>query len=215
MNVADKFVVYDNIQFSKKGWFHRNRLLINGKDKLITLPLKKDSDYLDVKDRYLAELKEEEFIKILRIIKQNYSKAPYFKEIFPLVEDIFNYGNSNLFLFIEHSIVIIKGQLGIETEIIRSSNIPIDHNNLKGKDKVIAIIKETGASEYINTIGGEALYNKADFINNGIKLKFIESNNIEYKQLKNEFIPWLSIIDIMMFNSIQEIKEFLKMYKLK
>ena len=51
MNAADEFVVYDNIKYTKKGWINRNRILVNGSDAYINFPLKKDSDYLDVKDR--------------------------------------------------------------------------------------------------------------------------------------------------------------------
>ncbi len=55
INTVDEFVVYDNIEFTKKGWINRNRILVNGKDEYITLPIKKDSDFLHVKDRFLAE----------------------------------------------------------------------------------------------------------------------------------------------------------------
>ena len=80
---------------------------------------------------------------------------------------------------------------------------------------MMAIVKEIGANEYINTIGGAHLYDKVDFINNGINLKFIQSNTIEYKQFDNKFVPWLSIIDVMMFNSITEIEEYLNNFNLK
>lgn len=55
MNAVDTFVVYDNIEFTKKGWINRNRILVNGKDAFISIPLKKDSDYLQVNERYLAD----------------------------------------------------------------------------------------------------------------------------------------------------------------
>jgi hypothetical protein len=55
IHAVDKFFIYDNIQYTKKGWINRNRILVNGKDEYITLPLKKDSDFLHVKDRCLAD----------------------------------------------------------------------------------------------------------------------------------------------------------------
>ena len=213
-NAVDKFVLYDNIQFTKKGWFHRNRIIVNNTDKMFTLPLKKDSDYLSVRERFLANDYIKQNDKTLRVIKNSYSKAPYFKIVFPLLEDIFRNDQNNLFDFVFNSIKVINKYLDIDTEIIRSSIIPIDYNNLKGENKVLAIANELKANEYINAIGGIDLYSKDVFKENNIQLQFIKTQNIEYKQLKNEFIPWLSIIDIMMFNSIQEIKEFLKMYKL-
>src|SRR4030042_5533275 len=78
MNAVDEFVIYDNIEFSKKGWINRNRILVNGKDSYITIPLKKDSDYLDVRDRYLAETWSSEKIKMLKRIIGSYRKAPRF-----------------------------------------------------------------------------------------------------------------------------------------
>jgi hypothetical protein len=55
MNMADTFVVYDNIQFSKRGWFHRNRLLLNKKEEMFTIPLKKDSDFLNINERFISK----------------------------------------------------------------------------------------------------------------------------------------------------------------
>ena len=65
MNAVDEFVVYDNIEFTKKGWINRNRILVNGKDAFITISLKKDSDYLDVRDRYLADSWSSDRVKML------------------------------------------------------------------------------------------------------------------------------------------------------
>ena len=65
---VDEFVIYDNIQYTKKGWINRNRILVNGTDYLISLPLKKDSDYLNVVDRQLAESWEKDRTKLLTLI---------------------------------------------------------------------------------------------------------------------------------------------------
>src|SRR5690554_2832006 len=80
LNCVDTFVVYDDVEFTKKGWIHRNRYLSNGSDQMFSLPLKKDSDYLDVRDRYLADSWESEKIKLRRKIEGAYKKAPYFSE---------------------------------------------------------------------------------------------------------------------------------------
>jgi len=214
INAVDKFVIYDNIQFTKKGWFHRNRLLVNGKEKIFTLPIKKDSDYLDVNKRILADNKDIIIGKTLRIIKQSYVKAPYFKEVYPLFEEIFNYNNNkNLFEYIYNSVLKLKDYLEIDTEIIISSKIPIKHE-LKGQDKVIEIVKELKGNIYINSIGGQNLYDKRIFAKNDIDLQFIESKPVIYNQFGDKFIPWLSIIDVMMFNSIEQIQKFLNEYNL-
>ena len=210
----DVFVVYDNIQFSKKGWFHRNNVLINGNKMLFSLPLKKDSDYLDVLDRYLAESSEKKINKILEKIKHAYKKAPFFSDAFPIIEDIFLYNEKNLFKYIYYSIIKICRYLAIDTKIVISSGIDIDHS-LKSSEKVIAINKELNAKTYINAIGGQTLYDHSKFCNENIALLFLESEVPKYKQFNNEFISYLSIVDIMMFNSRDEIKEMLKKFKLK
>lgn len=209
LNAVDRFVIYDNIQFTKKGWFHRNRILVNGTDKMFSVPLKKDSDYLDVAQRELAGNFEEESQKILRTIEAAYRKAPYFNEVMPLVEECFQRSSSNLFGFIRASLTSITHFLGIDTEIIVASSIDIDHT-LTSQDKVLAICKRLDADTYVNAIGGRDLYAARTFANNGIELRFIQARDIEYKQFDNDFVPWLSMIDVMMFNSRERTNAFIQ-----
>lgn len=209
LQAVDVFVIYDNIQFSKKGWINRNRILVNEKDEYFTLPLKKDSDYLNVVDRKLSDNFEQDKVKTLRKIKECYRKAPFFDEAFPLVENAFNYQSGNLFDFILNSLKLQLEFLGIfSTEIVISSSLEIDHS-LKSQDKVIAICESLKASAYFNPIGGLDLYDTESFEKQNIKLNFMKSNPIEYPQLGNAFVPWLSIIDVMMFNDKATIKKYL------
>jgi len=214
IKAVDIFVVYDNIQFSKKGWIHRNRILVNGRDEYFTLTLKKDSDYLNVNQRVLSETWEQEKLKTLRIIKENYKKAPFFLSTFPIIEEIFNFESRNLFDFIYHSMLKINSILEIESKIVLSSSIAIDHD-LKAQNKVLAINENLQASHYINPIGGLLLYDAPSFEKKNIELSFLKSKNIHYKQYENEFMPWLSILDVMMFNDIPTIKNWLGDYDLQ
>lgn len=211
INSVDKFIIYDNIQYTKKGWINRNRILVNGKDQLITLPIKKDSDYLNVVERELSESWEKDKNKMLNVIKSSYSKSPYFQEAFNLVSQCLNSSENNLFKFIYNSIVLINEYLDIKTHIIISSSVNADHT-LKSQDKVLSLCKAQNAEVYINSIGGIELYDKEIFKQNGIELNFIKSNPIQYKQFNNGFIPWLSIIDVLMFNSKEEIKKYVNNY---
>ena len=200
---VDLFIVYDNIKYTKKGWINRNRMLQNGKDVMFSLPLKSDSDYLDVCERELAEDFNRD--KLLNQFKSAYRPAPYFAQTFRLVEQIVRYEDRNLFRFLHHSIVRTCEHLGIATEIRISSSIAIDHD-LKNQDKVLALCQAAGASTYVNAIGGMELYSRETFLEKGIELKFIQSKPFEYSQFGNEFVPWLSIVDVMMFNSRERIK---------
>jgi hypothetical protein len=194
---VDLFIVYDDIKYTKKGWINRNRMLQNGKDVMFSLPLKSDSDYLDVCERELAVDFNRD--KLLNQFKGAYRRAPYFAQTFPLVEQIVQYEETNLFRFLHHSIVKSCDHLGIATEIRVSSGIAIDHE-LKNQDKVLALCEAGGASTYVNASGGAGLYSRDIFREKGIDLKFIQSKPFEYAQFGHAFIPWLSIIDVMMFN---------------
>ncbi|MGB4205606.1 MAG: WbqC family protein [Bacteroidales bacterium] len=214
INTVDKFVVYDNIKFTKKGWINRNRILNGSKDEMFSIPIKKDSDYLDIFERSLASDYLEQNKKTLRKIENYYRKAPQFQNVFPLIESVFLYQeHNNLFEFIVNSIQQINNYLEIGTEIIVSSTVNIDHY-LKSQAKVIAICQELKASQYINAIGGQDLYKKEDFAIVDIELKFLKTFPIEYKQFNNNFVPWLSIIDILMFNSVDEVNNMLDKFEL-
>lgn len=213
MNAVDEFVVYDNIEFSRKGWVNRNRILVNGKDELITIPLRKDSDFLNIKERYLAGTWPSERKKMLNRIFESYRKAPYFNSAFSSIEKCLLFEETNLFLFLFNSLKLIKEHLEIQTPLVVSSTIPIDHS-LKGQGKVISICKERRTNTYLNPIGGTELYKKAEFKNEGIEVYFLMTNEFSYKQFGNEFISFLSIIDVMMFNSKEEIREMFDRFTL-
>ena len=72
---------------------------------------------------------------------------------------------------------------------------------------MLALCEAVGASTYVNASGGMELYSKADFLVRGIELQFIKSRPFDYAQFGSEFVPWLSIIDVMMFNSLDTVRE--------
>lgn len=204
IGAVDLFIVYDNIKYTKKGWINRNRMLLNGTDVMFSLPLKKDSDSLDVVQRQLAADFNSE--KLLNTWRGAYARAPYFDETFPFLERIVRNQEKNLFRFIHGSIVETCTHLGLRTEIRISSDIAIDHE-LTGEDKVIALCKAVGARTYINAIGGLDLYSLSRFQSCGVDLQFINSLQFEYPQFRVPFVPWLSIVDILMFNTLDAVRE--------
>lgn len=204
MNEVDEFVVYDQIQFTKKGWIHRNRFLSNGAPAYFSLAIAKDSDYKDVVERTISPSFDKG--KLLRQLQGSYRKAPQYHVVFPLLEQVVMHDDDNLFGFLLNSLEVTKTYLGISTPLVVSSSIHADHS-LKGKDRVIDMVKASGGDKYINPIGGVELYDKDEFANNNIALSFIKPSLIPYPQFKGEFIPALSILDVMMFNSKEEIQE--------
>lgn len=208
---VDTFVVYDNIKYTKKGWINRNRFLQNGADADFTIALKKDSDLLDIRERTLSP--DFDKTKLLNKIREAYRKAPHFKESFELFETILMKDHSNLFRFIYASLEAVCRMLQINTTMVVSSAVNIDHS-LKAQDRVIAICQKLGASTYINAIGGQELYSMDVFRSRNIELKFIKARSVVYPQFGNEFVPWLSILDVLMFNGAEATSRLLTEYDL-
>lgn len=201
---ADVFVIYDNIEYTKKGWINRNRILANGEATTFSIPIRKDSDRLDVRQRFLADDFNPQ--KLMNRIKGAYAKAPFYVETLPLLERVFLQEERNLFAFIHHSVVEICDHLEIGTRIVSSSEVEIDHS-LRSQDKVVAICQAFQADTYINPIGGQELYAKEAFRDHGLELLFLQTGDVVYPQFGADFVASLSIIDVMMFNDRKTITE--------
>lgn len=186
---------------------------MNQQDLLFTLPLIKDSDFLDIRKRYLSDTYSSEKERLLTLIKYAYKNAPRFQNVMPVIEKCINFANNNLFEYTYYSIVQILEILDIKTEIITSSNIDIDHS-LRNKYRVIEICKALGGDIYINSFGGMELYDKEEFQQHQLDLKFIKMSEIQYKQFNHPFVKDLSIIDVLMFNEPGEIQQLLNEYEL-
>ena len=209
INAVDTFVIYDDVNFIKQGYINRNSILSNGKSQQFTLELIGASSNKLIKEIEIGN----NVNKILKTIKQSYIKAPLFENVIILLEEILTNKEKNLAKYIGYSLEKISQYLEINTNFVYSNNIKKDIN-LKAQDKIIDICKNLNARKYINTIGGQELYNKEIFKENGIELNFLKTELVEYKQFKNDFIPYLSIIDILMFNKKSDIRIILDRYKL-
>lgn len=209
INAVDTFVIYDDVNFIKKGYINRNSILVGGKSQQITLELIGASQNKLINEIEVGNNSK----KLLKTIEMSYKKAPHFQDVFPLLDSILNKQEKNLAKFIAYSLEKISNYLNLNTKFIYSSDIE-KNNELKAQDKILKISKILNTSKYINAIGGKELYNKDDFKNENIQLDFLDTKITEYKQFKNEFVPYLSIIDIMMFNSKEEVKNMLNRYEL-
>jgi hypothetical protein len=215
INTVDKFIIYDDVQYIKGGWINRNRILLNTQAHLFTFSIKNDSTFLNINQRYFTNKLDKEKEKFFKIVDSAYSKAPFYSSTKKLLECILLTDELNVSVsdMITQSLILICNYLDISTQFYTSSEIDKD-NTLKGEERVIAINKCLGSKHYINSIGGETLYSKDVFKENGITLSFIKPKLVEYKQFENQFVPWLSIIDVLMFNSVEKIREMLKEYEL-
>ncbi len=215
INAVDSFVIYDDVNFIKQGWINKNSILANGKSNSFVLPLENQSSFKKINETNISLTNFENWKgKFLKTLNQNYAKAPFYSTIQPIVDESLVYGNGLISTLNLNVLKKIANYLTIETKIIESSS---NYNNidLKGSNRVIDICKIEKASNYINLIGGISLYQKSEFSSNGIELNFIQSNEVIYKQFENNFVPNLSIIDVLMFNSPNNIKIMLNNFNLK
>lgn len=214
INSVGIFVIGDNMQYTKRGWFNRNKILNNGKEFSFAIPIKNEGGFKNVNLINMAENSQAERVKTLKRINNFYGKAPYYSQNYPIIRKIFLHDSDNLFDFINYSIRFISTYLNINTQFILASSLDIDLEK-RANERILEICKYLNTDTYINPFGGKELYNKKEFASKGIELKFIKSRYIEYPQFNHEFVPWLSIIDVLMFNSIEQIRNYLNKYDLK
>ena len=208
INAVDIFIVYDDVNFIKQGWITRNSILLNKKKHSFILEVVGASSFKKIKEITLGKNNK----KLLKTIEQEYKKAPFFSVVFPIIQEILLNDENDLSKFLIFSLQKICGYLQIDTVFRISSEID-KNKELKGQDKVIAICKKLEATNYINAIGGQELYDKDTFNKNKISLNFIKSQLVHYTQFNNDFIPWLSIVDVLMFNSVKDVKLMLNQYE--
>ena len=209
IKAVDIYVVYDDVNYINRGWINRNRILINDKEYLFTVALKNASQNKLINEIEILD----DFSKIKKQIDFAYKKAPYYSNSIDLLNRIFNYSNKNLAEFIFNSIKEVCAYIGVKSKLIKSSNLN-KNNSLHAEEKILDICRVLNATEYYNAIGGQSLYDKTEFQNNGVDLKFLKPELTPYKQFKNDFVAGLSMIDVLMFNSVDEINMMLDKYKL-
>lgn len=209
MASVDVYVVYDDVNYIKGGWVARNNILMNGQSHMFTITLNGASP-----NKHFNEIEvRDDFKKFRKMLQSCYAKAPYYNEVMKELEKVFLYENRSLGAFLHHSYQVILDYLDIDTKLILSSHIAKD-NTLRAEQKVKHICHILDADTYYNAIGGQELYDKEDFAHEGINLQFLKTNVITYQQYKNDFVPNLSILDVLMFNGKEGTKKLLKEYTL-
>ncbi len=215
MYVCDKIVFLDNVNYIKKGFIHRNKILTNGLSRMFVLAIKNSSQNVYINNTYFHN-----FIKcrdkFLKQIKHSYSRSKYFNDVYELINCTLDdsYTDSPISELCITSISNVFKYLNVDFKYIKSSNFTDIKS--KGVDRIIEICQSMNATTYINSIGGINIYDKSNFKKNNIDLLFIKTNNLTYNQnnISRSFIPNLSIIDILMHNSKNDIKTFLTNYTL-
>ncbi|MCK6693097.1 MAG: WbqC family protein [Thermoanaerobaculia bacterium] len=209
---VDKFVVFDDVNFIKKGWINRNRILVNGAPFLFSIPLKQISQNKWIRDTEVSD-DPSWMPKFLKTLESAYKKAPNFNHIYPAVERLLQEDHPSIAGLNVAAIRFVCDYLDIDTALIPSSTI-YANNHLKGQERVLDICRQEGAETYINPAGGSELYDHAFFEENGVQLFFIRSEASPYKQFGHDFFPYLSMLDCLMFADKAAIKQMLSEFQL-
>jgi len=209
---SDVFVLHDDVQYIKGGWINRNRILLNGESRMITFPVQKGDYDLPINARSYVDDKQAPK-DIINLIKQAYAKAPLYRHIFPLIEELLMFEDRNVARFNENLIRRIADYLGLSCKIITSSSMEKD-DSLAGEPRVLDMCKRLGATDYTNPQGGQTLYDTATFRTAGIDLRFLFMRPKPYPQRATEFMPYLSIIDVLMELEPDGIQPYLAEYDL-
>lgn len=217
MNTVDEWVVFDDVQFIDKGWINRNRVLhpeVRKEWQFITLPLKGRGQFDKIKDvgiDFSKSWKKQIMGKLTsyRRIACNYH------ETIDFVDYCLDESESNLSSLVIETIRKVSENIGIKTRIHVQSRLGLDVECVSHPGQWgLHISSAMGASEYINPLGGRSIFRATDFSDRGIGIKFIKSEVDSYAQGGRDFCPNMSIIDVMMFNSNEEIRAMLGRYSL-
>lgn len=221
MDCTDIYIFCGNLQYIKRGWINRNKVFTNFKEgeiQYFTFSVANDDYKKTINQRYYSNLKRD-CNKLKENIFHNYRRALNFEEAYSLIEEIVEFSNDNVAYFNMNANYKIAKYLGITTRIICTDVIDDNafwenFNQLDYEKRAIYICQYFSECSYINAINGMALYHRDVFAAEGIDLKFIKMDKIEYAQFSNPFVPNLSILDVIMHNKVQDVKKMLKRYQL-
>ena len=197
VNAVDKFLLLDDVTYINKGWINRNSLLINGEAQFFVMPVEGASQNKIINSLVLLNDKKWRN-KLVKTIMMAYKKGVGFNRFFPVLNEILEFESNQLSEFLSNSIQSICNYLDIRTQIVISTS---NYNNiqLKGQDRIIDLCLKENAQTYLNPLGGKLLYDTRTFEESGIRLSFLKTELNPYKQIAaSQFVPGLSIIDMLM-----------------
>jgi hypothetical protein len=211
-NAADMFVVGDSVHYIKHGWINRNRILgERGQPQNFGIEISHAScTHLICETSRVVNLKRAD--KMCRVLEYYYKKAPHYNEAMEVIKPILLDEEPDLTRYLVKQLRAVSDYLGIKTEIRLLSEVSARWD-CKAPEVIRRACEHFGITNYINSITGTKYYDKETFREMGINLQFLRRNDdICYKQRCDEFVPDLSIIDVMMYCSRDEIHDMLDRY---
>jgi hypothetical protein len=213
IHAADMFVVGDSVHYIKHGWINRNRILGEGNQpQFFSIEVSHAScNRLIYETSRVVSRKQAEYL--CRLLKFYYSKAPHYSEAMEVIKPVLLDEEPDLTRYLVKQLRAVADYLGINTEFRMLSEVS-ERWEFGSPEIIRRTCEYFGFTEYINPSGvGMSYYDKDAFREMGINLLFLRRNeDIRYKQHTDEFVPDLSIIDLMMFCSHDELHDILNRY---
>lgn len=196
MKEADVYVFMDNVQFEQRSWQSRNRIKSAKDFSWLTVPTHHNSQIkiTDVEIDNSKQWMRQHF----NAIKSSYGKAPFFQDYFPFLKSVYKQKWPLLATLNIHLIKSFAKQLGLSPIFVRASKLGLEG---KRTNLLLDICKIFGANRYVSSIGAKNYMEedqaKSIFEKEGISVEFLEVNFPKYPQLFGDFIPELSVIDLL------------------
>jgi hypothetical protein len=211
LSAVDLFVFLEDAAFIKKGWINRNTILLGERPHLVTVPVRDASQNRTIQDTEVAA-DAAWTRRTLRTLETAYRGAPHFEPVLELVSSVLTAGHRSIASLARASVDTVAGFLGIATRT--ESSTAYGNASLRGEERIVDICMREGATRYVNPIGGLELYRAASFEARGIELRFLRSGDVRYQQRGDDFVPRLSIIDVLMWNGREGTARLLRDYSL-
>lgn len=195
---ADVFVVLDTVQLPGGAgtWLNRVKLLVAGADRWVTAPLRRESSFRSIRDVSFDESKPWRR-KLIATVQASYSRAPHYRDVVALIEELIAHQASNLAAYNLHAIQTISGALGLDTsKIVQASDLPGEGAS---NALLISLVKSSGGTAYLCGGGASGYQDDALFAAAGVRLRYQDFRHPSYAQQgsANEFKAGLSILDAL------------------
>ena len=194
MSRSDKFVLLDDVQYTRRDWRNRNRIRVRENWIWLTVPVQQKSHF----SQSLLETRIDNSVswrrKHLETLRQHYCKAPFFEKYFPRCQQVYEKDWTFLFDLCLETINLIKEEMGIETPLLRSSEMKPGGEKT---ERLVSICRELGATHYLSGESGSNYIAEEDFSSQGIALEYQNYEHPVYPQRYTGFVPHLSAIDLL------------------
>jgi hypothetical protein len=194
---TDIYIVFDHVQFEKKSWQQRNKIKTSNGVIWLSVPIKREKRETRICDIKISYDHGNPLEKHWRTITLVYKKAPYFNEYRSIFEKIYSKEYNHLS---DLNVAIIKkicNVLGIKTKIVLSSMLNLNDKNMGKTEKVVNLCKKVDITHLYDAKGAKEFIDDSIFHKEGISITFQHFEHPVYKQLWGNFIPYLSVIDLL------------------